>query len=235
MSIRKPRHLIPVGMEKDTSTIYKPLDPLSRQFRLLRLVDSAPDCPQCELKMFSLSDGEIPPWKALSYRWGEDIPELNVKLDGRVVLVRRSLHTFLRQMSIEKRWNWFFVDALCINQINKAEKTHQVSLMSTIFRNAEEVMAWIMHEPANNGGEEGKQQIASLARAELEDIVLENSYWTRLWIVQEVLLAKRLTIRIGELEVEWSNLVPEGNPLQRRGLPTKNKNISMGVSVWNPQ
>lgn len=221
-------------MEKDTRFIYASLNSSSRQFRLLRLIESTPDCPQCELKTFSLSEDDLPPWKALSYRWGEDPPELSVKLDGCTILVRRSLHTFLQQMVIEKRCNWFFVDALCIDQTNEAEKTNQVSLMSTIFRDAEEVIAWIVHEPDNNDEDDGKQQIASLSRDELEDLVLENNYWTRLWIVQEVLLAKRLTIRIGELEVEWSNLVPEGTPLQRRGLPIKNKSIGMGVSECIP-
>jgi hypothetical protein len=57
--------------------------------------------------------------------------------------------------------------------------------------------------------------------------VVENSYWSRLWIVQEVLLAKRLSVQIGAFEVDWYDLLPEKSPQASRDIPV----WSIGVAV----
>jgi hypothetical protein len=67
-------------------------------------------------------------------------------------------------------------------------------------------------------------QSPSVWRAQLEDAVFQNSYWSRLWIVQEVLLAKALIVRMGATEVDWLNLLPEKT---RRGLPENNRNLGV--------
>jgi hypothetical protein len=229
------------AIEPSEASLYQPLGQSGRQFRLLRLRGSDADQIQCEMKTFSLASDDLPPWKALSYRWGEDEPDFVIRLNGHPVPVRKGLRLFLRQMMVEKRQDWCFVDALCIDQNNDREKARQVMQMCEIYQRAEEVVAWIVYEPYHYEGDrrnslesgpvydpdEDAYDTSSFSRTQLETAVLENTYWTRLWILQEVLLAKRLTIRIGNAEVEWTNLLPEKPILNRGGRPTRNQNIHL--------
>lgn len=223
-------------METEDS-LYHPLEQSERRFRLVRLPESDANGTRCEMKIFSLLSDDLPPWKALSYRWGDDNPEFNIYLNDHPVPVRQGLQTFITQMIAEKRRDWYFIDALCIDQNNEFERAIQVQQMGEIYRRAEEVVAWIAYEPYHYERDEihwrkvvydpddAMNDFASQSTAEVERAVLENSYWSRLWIVQEVLLAKRLTIRIGNAEVEWSNLLPKKTIHKYKGLPTKNEKL----------
>jgi hypothetical protein len=46
-------------------------------------------------------------------------------------------------MSEERHICWIFIDALCINQEDVQERGQQVKLMRQIYRDAEEVIAWL--------------------------------------------------------------------------------------------
>jgi hypothetical protein len=223
--------------------MYTALDPGTAEIRLLRVLSGSPaEDVTCEMQNFSLQDVDMPVYKALSYRWGDDPCEHEIRLNGEVTCVRKNLHSFLLQMQLEQRENWFFVDALCINQDDMEERAHQVSLMGKVYLGAEEVMAWIVREPyylTEDGDvicyEEGDAPPADDeddSLDELKRLVLQNSFWSRLWVVQEVLLAKRLTLRIGGAEIEWMNLLPQRDtPYNRvrypKDMPTKNHMLTM--------
>jgi hypothetical protein len=134
-------------MDRDESSPYHQLDQSKRQFRLLRLLDSDADHVQCELRIFSLADYDPPVWKALSYRWGDDDAESVVHVNGHPIPIRKNLQKIITQMSTEERHDWIFIDALCIDQENEAEKPGQVELMGEIYRQAEGVLTWIIYEP----------------------------------------------------------------------------------------
>jgi hypothetical protein len=220
-------------MERFKSSPYHQLEEQKRQFRLLKLFNSDTECIKCELGTFSLTDNDLPSWKALSYRWGDDEPNFVVHLNDEAIPIRKNLHKIITQMVKENRRDWIFIDALCIDQENEAEKPGQVELMGEIYRQAEAVVTWIVYEPDDDeeDGAEGPTydpyQSPSMWRKQLEGAVLENSYWSRLWIVQEVLLAKALIIRMGATEVNWLNLIPEKTIFTRRGLPDKNENLGV--------
>lgn len=220
-------------MDSNESSPYQPLEQSKRRFRLLRFLQSDGNRTRCEMKSFSLLSDGLPPWKALSYRWGEDEPDFMVYLNDHPVPVRKGLQTFLIQATAEKQRDWYFIDALCIDQDNDSEKACQVQQMGEIYRRAEEVVVWIVYEPYHVEGDEdhGYQtvyesdtdthDVSSLSSAQVKDAILENSYWSRLWILQEVLLAKRLTFRIGSAGPELLNPIPEETIFDRRELPNK--------------
>jgi hypothetical protein len=226
-------------MDEDKSLPYHQLEASKREFRLVRLLDSSSDRIQCELGSFSLLNNDLPPWKALSYRWGEDEPECVVYLGDHPMPVRKILYGFIAQMAAEERRDWFFIDAICINQENESEKPSQVTQMGEIYRRAKGVVIWIVYEPyhyEDNALDTGQAtydpvddsvDILSMSREKRERAVLENSFWSRLWIVQEVLLAAHLIIRIGSAEVDWLNL-PE---LNLRKLLDDGSNL---ISTWLP-
>ena len=264
--------------------MYTALDPTKDEIRLLRVLSgSSAGRVECELQSFSLQENDVPVYKALSYRWGDDQCEHDIILNDEAIGVRKNLHGFLLQMQSEKQDDWFFIDALCINQDDLEERTHQVKLMGKVYLSAEEVVAWLLREPyyitdddqlvycsqrdvplADREGsldqhesldeddpldeDDFLNQDDSLDQDDLldhdgslnqddsldklKDLVLHNSFWSRLWIVQEVLLAKRLTLRMGSAEMEWTNLLPEREPLSNRirfpkGVLTKNQMLTI--------
>lgn len=58
-------------------------------------------------------------YMALSYAWGDAIPETSITINGRLFKVRENLAAALRKVREQpesKRGMWLWVDALCINQ-----------------------------------------------------------------------------------------------------------------------
>ena len=55
--------------------------------------------------------------------------------------------------------NWLWVDALCIDQSDADERTHQVGIMSELFGRADQVISWL--GPAYDNSEHATSTIAS--------------------------------------------------------------------------
>jgi hypothetical protein len=115
-----------------------PLETAS-SIRLVRLHPSTtpgstiPESIACELKSFS-SD-ERPRYAALSYTWGSKDDTGLIDLNNKPCKVRRNLISFLLQKCLEQDEQWFWIDALCIDQTNIKERNHQVGMMSSIYSN----------------------------------------------------------------------------------------------------
>lgn len=212
--------------------LYAGLDGNKQEFRLIRFVGGSRSLAW-ELKPFSIADKVA--WVALSYCWGKAYATKSLKLNDEEFLVRPNLYSFLVQMASENRRNWFFVDAICINQSDDSEKGSQVALMGQIYRKAQEVIAWVYLEDNEDPRimkqmdiEHALRHFQALKRqktAEGQDLdpeerqtftelvdmtralVMSSDYWSRLWIVQEILLAKKLTIRWFSLTFEWSDIL----------------------------
>lgn len=81
-----------------------------------------------------------------------------------------------------------WVDALCINQQDVAERGHQVAQMGIIYSHAQQVICWLGLATKDT------YSIPYYAYAD----VIQRSYWYRLWIVQEFVLARRVVLLCGE-------------------------------------
>jgi len=77
----------------------------------------------CTLRHVTLEDSE--PYKALSYVWGDANITLPIQVDGKEYHVTVNCHAALqrlRQFGVKTIW----IDAICINQRDDVEKSHQV-------------------------------------------------------------------------------------------------------------
>ncbi|KAF7191777.1 hypothetical protein HII31_06822 [Pseudocercospora fuligena] len=211
--------------------IYGPLDASKKEHRLIRFVGGRRELAW-ELGTFSLlADMEF---TALSYCWGKPQNYRPVTVNGHEFQVRPSLYSFLVQMASENRRDWFFADAVCINQDNVSERSTQVTYMGEIYRKAVEVIAWIYHEDTDDPKVMKQLDIEKAVRdlqmkekrlaaegTELKPVEREvltsltsmarqraasSDYWSRLWIVQEILLARRLTIRWYSFTFDWDDI-----------------------------
>lgn len=121
----------------------------ARQIRLLQVSCDYDDRIRCKFVVTSLDD-LLHPFIAMSYTWGEPSPTDKSWFDDNHYLpLASSASTMLRRVLAPRSDQYFWVDALCINQVNVAEKTIQVGMMYDIYSSAEKVFSWV-GEHSNN-------------------------------------------------------------------------------------
>ncbi|KAK3366738.1 heterokaryon incompatibility protein [Lasiosphaeria ovina] len=83
---------------------------------------------------------------AMSYCWGPPEPTAEIIVNGWVVKVRANLEAGLRQfreMEYFRGGGNIWVDSLCINQTDRAEKVAQVQMMASIYQYAGNILVWL--------------------------------------------------------------------------------------------
>lgn len=136
--------------------------------RLLRLLPGRWDQRiECELQIVDLDNlgpsrtGHFKyPYIALSYSWGEtlpglrDLPKRRIYVSKKRFEVSASLELVLRHLRSEKGDVLLWVDAICINQNDKRDKSRQVMGMRDMYAKAKSVEIWL--GPARDILEENK-------------------------------------------------------------------------------
>ncbi|KAK4445152.1 heterokaryon incompatibility protein 6, OR allele [Podospora aff. communis PSN243] len=181
--------------------VYWPLDRGQDSIRLVQisrpdpqLGDPSADTLVCRL--VHVTFGQRPRYYALSYMWGSDaLPKKTIILEGIPFTVGQNLFDalqFLRNHDCSSESSaYYWIDAICINQHDIAERNLQLQLMPHIYRRATTVLIWLGHPRPR----------------EFPQDLIENSYWERLWIVQEVTLASRLVVCYGSTAVDWQSFI----------------------------
>jgi hypothetical protein len=112
-----------------------PLDTKANCIRLVRLdLRASTDTSMaCELRTFPLA--ERPTRAALSYTWGTEVDPREILLNNKPLSIRQNLWHFLHQKRKEADEQWFWIDAICINQESVHERNHQIAMMKDIYIN----------------------------------------------------------------------------------------------------
>ncbi|KAK1638648.1 heterokaryon incompatibility protein-domain-containing protein [Colletotrichum phormii] len=82
-------------------------------------------------------------YQALSYAWGGSKRSNQITVNGKIHKITFNLDRALRAVRKQTEPATFWVDSLCINQDDAAEKGQQVGLMRDIFGSATEVIAYV--------------------------------------------------------------------------------------------
>ncbi|TVY48619.1 Heterokaryon incompatibility protein 6,OR allele [Lachnellula cervina] len=200
---------------------YTELDKSQNLIRLLHLspASSQDDTIRCRFTVALLDDE--PDYEALSYTWGDvnDTRSIEVEGSSRVVSITSNLHLALKYLRFEHEERTLWVDALCINQADLKERTHQVSRMKSIYGQASQVVVWLGE--AWEGCDTAMEFLRTLAEdkslhldpAQEPSISVHgldtNSsqlcshiihlfnlpWWKRTWTVQEFVLAQKLVFQ----------------------------------------
>ncbi|KAF5581290.1 heterokaryon incompatibility het-6 [Fusarium pseudoanthophilum] len=162
---------------------------------------------------------QMPAYEALSYTWADDNNDASlcqrifIGLGNRALPITRNCHQALSRLRRKTESLLIWVDAICINQSDLGERSDQVVMMGTIFSQAAEVHGYVGEDPDNvEGGEFGaitllkdELQSSKLASRHFKDNaeealgrLLRRPFFSRLWVVQEVLLARSITIHCGD-------------------------------------
>ncbi|TLD19131.1 hypothetical protein PspLS_09816 [Pyricularia sp. CBS 133598] len=123
---------------------YRPLDPSGTEIRLLRLFPAADADSPLQSALLHVDLASKPCYEALSYAWGEPVfvQEVNIKGAG-FIRITENLSLALRRLRLKTEARTLWVDAVCIDQADTAERGHQVTLMQAIFSSCERCLVWM--------------------------------------------------------------------------------------------
>jgi Heterokaryon incompatibility protein (HET) len=109
--------------------LYPPLEP--DQLRLFAVHETE---PQLVLSLIVANFERCPRYYAISYYWGEQPTSQIVTCNGNhTIHITPHLEAGIRSACVKMDTSFFWVDAICINQTDDAEKASQVAQMSRIF------------------------------------------------------------------------------------------------------
>ncbi|KAH7109450.1 heterokaryon incompatibility protein-domain-containing protein, partial [Dendryphion nanum] len=195
---------------------YAPLDHNSTSFRLLHLLPGLSETPiQCHIFNTLVSEWENR-YVAGSYVWGQPHSEKDIVLNGKPFKIRENLYAFLSAVRIclDKPLA-IWVDAICIDQSSILERNHQVGMMDVVYSNATATWSWLgpgspdtdwffetlantpeyddLKSPFDMEKHYPRHDMYKGSAILLGDIAARE-YWTRIWIVQEMFLAKKVVL-----------------------------------------
>ena len=156
------------ALDASTSYVYESL-PSRDYFRLIELSPADKYAPlEGKITLHNLEFSRFPSYTAVSYTWndsrfdnltiaGKRLPwhsELRKEYDfrhafwcdGRRLLISTNLRDALRRFRHPTESRLLWVDAICINQEDYAERAEQVLMMPKIYHRALEVLYWLGEE-----------------------------------------------------------------------------------------
>lgn len=194
-------------MSADTFFRHRPLDLNKTEIRLFQLVPS--ESSGSLAGTVSIFDFEnCPKYDAVSYTWGEPFPARHILIEGQKFPLRENIWHFLNRLEKYPQ-AWLWIDQICIDQTTVNERNHQVSLMAQIYAKADAVAIWLGIEDDNSDRaiDALKSGIRWLWPRTSVETLFRRPYWGRLWILQEILMAKEIFVLCGDEDFHWLNLV----------------------------
>ncbi len=214
------------SIDTSSNLKYSELSEDKREIRLLTVcAGNFGDEIQCKLNSISLEVN--PAYMALSYCWDEQSDRCEITVDENRASVMKSLEIALRYLRDSEKDVVVWIDAVCINQESPEEKSHQVRLMGEIYANgkskglsqtrggmadvdvASYVRIWL-----GKSAEDSDLAMDFINRVDTIDFddpdftldpdewkavkhLMRRKWWTRVWVVQEALLAKKPEFHCG--------------------------------------
>lgn len=126
---------------------YRPLRSDRREIRLIYVQALLSDDRICCVLRHAFLD-DLPEYAALSYVWGDKNTTKAILLGDHEFHVTENLESALRHFIMNRKTHdnesvALWVDAICIDQSNVSERTHQVSQMDMIYKEASWTIIWL--------------------------------------------------------------------------------------------
>jgi hypothetical protein len=167
---------------------------------------------------------------------------VKISINGQDFAISSKVRSILHSKRSWFRSQHLWIDCICISQSDGKEKALQIGFMSSIFGNAEQVVGFLdlstteqaskalkylgssyLSGNLHDRSDEAERAVREhgLEQTDYEDDFLQtisDSYFERVWIVQEVALAKKYFLRVGKLEVPWEVVSRSMSIIARAGL-----------------
>ena len=200
------------------NSIYKPLNREARQIRILK-VAAATDTGEdiyCTLEFATLYDKpqSNPIYEALSYAWGNRREKRMIFVNGVPFAITRNLDVVLRYLRSRSHDRTLWIDAICIDQSNLSEKSHQVAFMRQIYSCASQVLVWLGESDRDTRKAmlflQRMSEVQFPKRGRIDHFMpgleklFAKPWWSRMWVFQEVVTAsKPPLVGCGRYWVDW--------------------------------
>ena len=242
---------ITIILSSHARMMYKPLDRSRREIRVVVIEPGVfGENIHCALQTVCLDDN--PAYEALSYVWGESSIRELITLDELSVGVTVNLKHALQHLRRPDRSRVTWVDAICINQDDNSERTHQVGQMGDIYKLCTGVVVWLGQETPDTSqaftsieamADETRHWDRTLKtpldpehlseqRSSSIKSVINGPWWHRAWTVQESILPSSLTFLHGSHELQAPALFAAAQNFLRHGTSCcYNMGMSVGLNV----
>jgi hypothetical protein len=125
--------------------------PLEKEYQHIRLLTLLPgSCPKpihITLNTAELSTEHVPKFEALSYTWGSTRDPADILIVDKgeyfVLSITQNLYVALKDLRYQSEPRVLWVDSICINQEDIAERSSQVKLMADIDTLTKRVVVWL--------------------------------------------------------------------------------------------
>ncbi|KAI1326150.1 heterokaryon incompatibility protein-domain-containing protein [Xylariaceae sp. FL0255] len=120
---------------------------LDSQFRQIRILELFPgendtECVRCQTHLANLDDH--PNYEALSYAWGQETsPKVDIWLNNERFQITTNLYEALSSLRLVSDSRYLWVDLICIDQNNTAERARQVTMMQEIYMQTTGAILWL--------------------------------------------------------------------------------------------
>jgi hypothetical protein len=200
------------------TSIYEQRILSGRTFRLLFIHPAQHYNQQIKCSCLPFAINAAPSFEALSYVWGPHVSEIEVLCNGQPLPIQPGLANALSRLRLQQVTRIVWADAICINQNDTEERNHQVSLMGSIYPSATRVIVWLgSADPEHTEralkaveliGGQFDPSIGLFTPAVCASLVelFGRPWFTRIWCVQEIRLARDALVLCGEYGVSWEKL-----------------------------
>ncbi|KAF3761448.1 HET-domain-containing protein, partial [Cryphonectria parasitica EP155] len=174
-------------------------------------------CHLVEVRLSEVREAENG-YTALSYAWGTGDRNCEIWIGAHKCLINPNLESALRHLRCQDRPIRLWIDALCINQTDLLERNQQVQQMRSIYAAASETVIYL---GAQDGGNTGRSAWNFLERnsswawndhqdrdytlRDVEIDVLSRPWFRRLWVFQEAVVSRCLSIQCGPRRIAWDD------------------------------
>ena len=131
-------------MEQLPHYTHKPIN-ASNTIRVLKLhAASDPSEPlHCSLLQVRVDTSPVHQYTALSYTWDSQVASHPIQCDDGVLLITANCFAALRALRKTDEPLTLWIDSICIDQSNTAEKSTQVAIMGQIYQFSRSVIVWL--------------------------------------------------------------------------------------------
>jgi hypothetical protein len=146
--------------------------------------------PRSQYQLWGYDIDSAPDYLALSYCWGSPDRSATIDCNDTTLKISQSLCNGLKQLEQlpELSGKYIWIDQICVNQDDLAERSHQILLMDKIYSRARKVVVWLDGiGTEQSGGFQLAERIYNLTATRLDgvglpivdpDIVQDPTYYT---------------------------------------------------------
>lgn len=243
--------------------LYRPLDKTRQETRILLITNTEP--LEFAFESASMTDDQLEAFDAISWCWGDTsaVNRKRISIEGHELSVSANAYEVLIELCIAKQKKRIWIDAVCINQDNKGERSQQVAMMDIIYKRAATTLVWLGKDSGiARKAMEMINKIAEWRQVRLPEAshplqygrfwdekttdpfpldtdwdaissLFSATWFTRFWIIQEVVLSKHVHVFLGKYEMCWKHLILAAHYIAHNSPSSHTFNSSGMAGVGN--